>query len=89
MAADSPGDSEQLIRDRLALQRTRLANERTLLAYARTSIMLAATGGTLLTLYGESGFPVTSGWALIAAGIIVVANGGVPISKTCPYSPMR
>lgn len=77
MSADTPIDNDSISRDRLALERTRLANERTLLAYARTSIMVAATGGTLLALYGDSGFSWYFGWILIALGVVVGLRGAI------------
>lgn len=70
------GETENVpVRDRLALTRTRLANERTMLAYARTAIMLAATGGTLLMLYGDTLMNAASGWTLIVVAIGVAFRG--------------
>ncbi|TWT32187.1 hypothetical protein KOR34_39480 [Posidoniimonas corsicana] len=63
------------LRDSLAVERTRLANERTLLAYLRTAIMLAATGATLITLYGDLAVRVAAGWTLIAAAGLTAATG--------------
>ena len=46
-----------------------------MLAYARTAIMLAATGVTLLTLYGDTVSAAVSGWVLVAAATGVVTLG--------------
>ena len=70
-------------RDRLALIRTQLANERTLLAYLRTAIMLAATGGTLLKLFGSDLVAVVSGWALIALAAAVGVIGAKRFHALC------
>jgi putative membrane protein len=87
MAVESPGNIEQPIRDRLALERTILANERTLLAYSRTAIMLVATGGTLLKFYIDQFLPAISGGVLIAAGIGVAAFGVARFRKLARSLP--
>ena len=81
MSESSDKQSEHSVRDRLALERTRLANERTLLAYGRTAIMLAATGATLLQLYGDRSLYATAGWTLIACGVAVAARGAARCRK--------
>ena len=75
MTADSPVDSAESTRDRLAVQRTILANERTMLAYTRTAIMLVASGATLLKFYSNQSLPLISAWLLIVAGIGVAIFG--------------
>ena len=72
---DSSSQETPTLRDRLAMERTRLANERTLLAYSRTAIMIAATGATVLQLYGGNRPLLISGWALIVLGFAVAAIG--------------
>lgn len=62
-------------RNELALIRTDLANERTLLAYIRTSLMMVGTGGTLIKFFGDSRDLLYLGFALFAAGVIVLAIG--------------
>ena len=81
MPAESSSNNEQLLRDRLAMDRTTLANERTLLAYLRTAIMLAATGGTLLSLYADEWLPALSGCLLVTIGIAVAAIGAARYRK--------
>ena len=76
MATNEHDASDTPSRDRLALARTELANERTLLAYARTSIMLAATGATVLQIFGDAPVTVVSGWALIVGAIGMGILGG-------------
>lgn len=66
---------DSTLRDNLAVERTRLANERTLLAYMRTAIMLAATGATLITLYGDNPLRVAAGWTLVGLGAVVAVIG--------------
>ena len=48
-----------------------------MLAYARTAFMLAATGGTLLKLFGGTLSVAVSGWGLVAAAIVVGLVGAV------------
>ena len=75
MATEQQAGASLNGRESLALTRTKLANERTMLAYARTAIMLAATGGTLLKLFGDSNSMVISGWGLVIAAIGVAWVG--------------
>ena len=72
---NSASDTEQPVRDQLALVRTKLANERTLLAYIRTAIMFAATGATLLKFFHDEFGLRVLGWVSIALAILIVIYG--------------
>jgi putative membrane protein len=82
MANDLSGEpGEPILRDHLALARTQLANERTLLAYVRTVIMLAATGATLLKLYGDAPLLAASAWGLMATAVVLAGLGAARFYK--------
>ena len=75
-------ESQQILRDQLALDRTTLANERTLLAYVRTSLALFLTGVSAMHLPGFQTTPAAeawlyelAGWLFVALSAITLANG--------------
>jgi putative membrane protein len=71
MAYETLKPEELILRDRLAIDRTHLANERTLLAYVRTAFMLIIAGATAIKALPGDRVAVSSGWGLLALGVVV------------------
>lgn len=68
--------ADKLSNQDLALVRTQLANERTALAYVRTSLLLAATGVTVIKIYGYAPPALLTGGMLLATALVVAIIGG-------------
>ena len=61
--------------DLLSIERNKLSNERTLLSYSRTFLSFAVAGVSLIQFFQQNQIFVVFGYALIPAGVVIMAIG--------------